>query len=156
MRHVVRSGQPVPTKNDSRATRPGAGTSKPFSGQRRCINGCELNTRGRINETCLTGKECSRGERTARANAAVGTVSVPTGGRSVMLDSKSCPATMLGGAAKWVLHEDSGTGPVVLSSACTADKLFEDLPAGDDVLEYASANDKIGAYSFDLSYAESP
>lgn len=78
--------------------------------------------------------------------------SIPAGGQSVMLDSKWCPATMLGGAAKWVLHEESGTGPVVLSSPCNTDKLFENLPEGDYVLEYASANNKIGVYAFDIFF----
>ena len=33
---------------------------------------------------------------------------------------------------------------------CSTDMLFTDLAAGDYVLEYFSADNRIGAYSFDL------
>ncbi|NLC97969.1 MAG: hypothetical protein GX678_02680 [Actinomycetales bacterium] len=69
------------------------------------------------------------------------------GGRSVMLDSVACPANLLG-RARWRLLDSEEV--VMKNEHCSTDMLFTDLAAGDYVLEYFSADNRIGAYSFDL------
>lgn len=79
--------------------------------------------------------------------------SVPVGGRSVMVDSVACPASLTNGA-RWRLLDSDDV--VVKDVKCSTDWLFTDLAAGEYVLEYYSADNRIGAYSFDLFFEPVP
>lgn len=77
---------------------------------------------------------------------------VPAGGRSLLLDSKNCPAFM---GNRWKLI-NRGTNTTIADEYCETDKTFDNLPSGDYQLEYSTPSNKTGTYALELFFVPDP